>query len=252
MLKLWCLSYWNRPTILNVIANFLLIGATVIMGLTVSVWIQRHSLFNIKALVVTGMRGSIDLSHQDIKLIKTQIMPKINGNFFTTDLYAIQKQFQELPWIRHVLIRRVWPNRLWVNIEQHQPIAIFNDTFLINSHSEVFLNISNNTNKWQHLPQFYGDESNIETMQTYFNQFNQWLSVNHITVRKLYLSERKAWTAVLSNNLVLEIGREDLQPTIEKRIYRWLNTWTNTQKMVNVKPNTRIDLRYANGYAVKK
>jgi cell division protein FtsQ len=252
MLKLWLLSCWNKPALLNILAGLILGGALFLMGMTGASWIQRHPWFNITELVVTGMRGSLDLSHQRPKFIKRHLMPRISGNFFTVNLSDVQKVFQDNPWTRHVVVRRVWPNRLWVTIEEHQAVAKLNDDLLVNAQGELFLGVSNPTKLWQHLPQFYGDKADIQVIQTQFAMLNQWLSPKKITVRQLYFSERRAWIAVLSNNITLEIGRDDLKPSTEIRVNRWINTWDTTRQIAQLKSNARIDLRYPNGYAVSK
>lgn len=250
MLKLWWLSCWNKPAVLNVLAVLMLVGALSLIVITGSSWVQRHPWFNIKELVVTGMRGSADISHQQAKIVKHQLMPRIKGNFFTVDLGTVQQLFQDNPWVRHVVVRRVWPNRLWVVVEEHQPVAKLNDDLLVNVYGELFLGVLKGADAWQNLPQFYGDKDDIDTIQTHFHLLNQWLSPKKLSVRQLYFSERRAWTAVLSNNIVLEIGRDDLQPNIEMRINRWVNTWATAQQAASLKPYSRIDLRYPNGYAV--
>ena len=250
MLKLWWLSCWNKPTVLNVLAGLMLVSALSLIVITGSSWVQRHPWFNIKELVVTGMRGLTDTSHQENKIIKYQLMPRIKGNFFTVDLDTVQHLFQDNPWVRHAVVRRVWPNRLWVVLEEHQPVAKLNDDLLVNQYGELFLGVLKGTDIWQNLPQFYGDKNNVDIIQAHFHQLNQWLLPKKLSIRQLYFSERRAWTAVLSNNIVLEIGRDDLQPNIETRIKRWVNTWATAQQAANFKPYSRIDLRYPNGYAV--
>jgi cell division protein FtsQ len=248
MTKVWVLSFWYKPKFLNAVAALMLLATLILMGVAATSWIKRHPGFEIKEIIVTGMRGDVDLSHQTVAVIKKMVVPRLAGNFFTSDLTVIQHGFSVLPWFRHAEVRRVWPNRIWVALEEHQAVAKLNDDLLIDAHGEPFLGVSDD--RWQKLPQFYGDKDDIALMQARFNHLNEWLVPMQVTVKQLSFSERRAWTAVLSNNVVLDIGRDDLQPSVEQRMLRWVNTWATTQKSANFPTSTRIDLRYPNGYAV--
>jgi cell division protein FtsQ len=254
MLKLWLYSFWNKPAILNSLAALMLCAAISLVGMAASSWVKRHAWFDIKALVITGMRGNADLLHQNTGFIKSKIMPHLRGNFFTADLSAVQTKFKETAWLRHAEVRRVWPNRLWVILEEHQAVAKLNQDLLINAQGEPFLGLSDqaSSEKWQKLPQLYGEQVDIPLIQARFQALNEWLAPTRLSVKQLSFSERRAWTAVLSNNIVLDIGRDDLQPATQQRVIRWVNTWATAQQAVNLKTGSRIDLRYPNGYAVSK
>ena len=49
------------------------------------------------------------------------------GTFFTVDLERRVDAFGALPWVRKVEVRRQWPDRLEVVIEEHRPLARWND-----------------------------------------------------------------------------------------------------------------------------
>ena len=69
-------------------------------------------------------------------------MPRLAGNFFSLDLDKARAAFESVPWVRQADVRRVWPDRLAVQLDEHQPVALWlgddgNDR-LVNAHGEVF------------------------------------------------------------------------------------------------------------------
>ena len=54
----------------------------------------------------------------------------------------MRRAFESVPWVRHAVVRRVWPNRLRVQLEEHRPVALWGGETgsekLVNSFGEVF------------------------------------------------------------------------------------------------------------------
>jgi cell division protein FtsQ len=244
------LLLWQSTAMLNILAGVFSGVALVLAGLAGTYWVKRHSLFNIKEIVVTGMRGELDLVHQNPAFIKQVLLRQLRGNLMTVQLDAVQNTFSQAPWIRHVNVRRVWPNRLWVVLEEHQAVATLNEDYLVNQQGEAYLAVADDAQN--DLPVFVGDKQDAKVMLQRFRELNQWLTPNKVTVHRLFLSERRAWTAELSNKITLEIGRDDLKPAASERVTQWAKTWTTAQQAAGALTSTRIDLRYPNGYAISR
>jgi len=43
--------------------------------------------------------------------------------FFTADLDAVRAAFESVPWVRKAMVRREWPNKLIVTVEEHRGIG---------------------------------------------------------------------------------------------------------------------------------
>ncbi len=244
------LLMWQSSSVLNALAAVFACTALIVAALASTFWIKRHSLFNIKEVVVTGMRGELDLAHQNPAFIKQVIVRQLRGNLMTVQLETVQNTFAQAPWIRHVNARRVWPNRLWVVLEEHQAVATLNDDYLVNQQGEAYMAVADDT--LNDLPILVGDKQDAKLMLQRFRDLNVWLAPNKVTVNRLFLSERRAWTAELSNKVTLEIGRDDLKPAASERVSQWAKTWITAQQAAGASASTRIDLRYPNGYAISR
>ena len=249
-MKLWLQSFWQNPRALTVFASLLAAVAISIAAYAGVQWLGRLKTFNIQEVVVSGMRGEQDLAHQNPTFIRQAILRQLRGNFLTVRLDRVQNAFAQAPWIRHVSVRRVWPNRLWVVLEEHQAVATLNDDYLVNQQGEAYMAVADDT--LASLPALVGDRQDAGLMLARFKQMNEWLAPSKQQAVRLVLSERRAWTVVLSNQMILDIGRDDLQPSMQERVQRWVRTWATAEQVAGVGKSVRIDLRYPNGYAVAR
>ena len=241
-------SLWSNYTVLNRMAAVCAISAIALVTATAVLWTQRLAAFSIKEVVVTGLRGQQDLAHQNTAFIQRAVLPQLRGNYLTVRLGDVQTAFAQAAWIRHVNVRRVWPNRLWVEIEEHQAVAMLNDDRLVNEQGESFMAEADET--LAQLPVLQGAEKDAARMLVRLQELNRWLAPSKAKAVKLQMSERRAWTAELSNNVVLEIGRDDLLPSAQERVSRFAKTWNTSRNVTN--GAKYVDLRYTNGYAVKR
>ena len=247
-MKNWFATLWLNDTLLDRVALALTMLALGLAAAAGVLWTQRLAVFQIKEVVVTGLRGAKDLAHQNPAFIQRAVLPQLKGNYLTVQLPEVQAAFAQAAWIRHANVRRVWPNRLWVEIEEHQPVARLNEEHLINIQGEPFM--AELDDSLQKLPHLVGAQSEATTMLARLRELNTWLASSQVATRTLYLSERRAWTAELSNALVLELGRDELIPRTQERVARWAKTWRAARASVG--EGRRIDLRYTNGYAVER
>ena len=172
------------------------------------------------------------------------VRSEVQGNFFTVDIRRLRQSLEKLPWVRSVSIRREFPHRLAVQLEEHQALARWNGTALVNKRGEVF-----SAHTEQMLPGFIGQrDASIEIVQHYL-QFSQQLAALNLQVSQLALSPRHAWQLRLSNGMVLELGREDMQQRLA-RFVAVQKTGGRGQKAEGAV--VYVDLRYRNGFAVKQ
>lgn len=109
---------WDKPTVLNWIAN-LLFALSIVAMLYMALYAVVHSsLFPLNEVKVEG-----ELQHVNREQVKLIVEKHLRGNFFTLDLVEARNVFEKLPWARKVSVRRRWPDRLDVTIEEHVAMA---------------------------------------------------------------------------------------------------------------------------------
>ena len=172
---------------------------------------------------------------------------EVRGNLITMDIGHLRGSLEKLPWVRSANVRRTFPHGLTVQLEEHHAFARWNNSALVNQHGEIFVAISD-----QELPGFIGKEgSSAEIAQNYTN-FNQQLGVLGLSVTQVALSTRHAWQLRLSNGMVLELGREDMQQRLARFVTMYPFTHETIQKVAGRDALKYVDLRYRNGFAVRQ
>ena len=137
---------WDKPQALLLCANFLYALAAVLLLYAVLFVVLHLPIFPLKAVSVEG-----ELTHVTREQLKLIVGRHLRGNFFTLDLVQARVAFQKLPWVRNVSVRRRWPDRLEVTVEEHRELARWGDIALVNSYGELFHAASDSE-----LPVFYG------------------------------------------------------------------------------------------------
>jgi len=170
-------------------------------------------------------------------------LPRISGNFFAADLAEVRASVERLPWVRHVAVRRVWPGRLEISIEEHVALARWGTgdetSALVNTHGERFAAKTD-----QALPLFIGPAGTQAEVARRYARFSAIVAPLGTRIERVALSARHAWQLRLANGLHLALGRDaDLA---ENRLRRFVEVYPT----VNNK-NEYVDLRYPNGFAVR-
>ncbi len=224
---------------------FVLAGAAVVAS--AGSWIARRPAF-----ALGGVRLEGDLQRNSVTTVRANALPHLSGNFFTMDLAHARAAFEQVPWVRHAVVRRVWPNRIVVTLEEHQPIALWagdeNSDKMVNSHGEVFeANVGDVED--DSLPEFAGpDGSSPQVLAMYQRLFPVFKQLN-VDVTGLSLSGRGSWKVELDSGATIELGR-GTEEEVSERTVRFVRTVPQVLHKFHA-PLESADLRHAEGYAVK-
>lgn len=227
---------WDKPQLLTWLANLLTALALILFFYAVVYLAVNSPLFPVRKIGVEG-----DLDHVTKKQLEYVIRNELKGTFFTLDLVKTRQAFEKLPWVRRVDVRRRWPDRLEVNIEEHQAVARWGTEALLNSHGETFDAASNDP-----LPVFEGPDGSEKQVLEGYQQFRQALAATGRQPTRVWLSARRAWRLELDRHLVLEIGREDAGQRVERFAAAYADSLARLGGNVDY-----VDLRYPNGFAVR-
>lgn len=164
----------------------------------------------------------------------------VQGNFFTVDIGQLRNKIETLPWVRRVQIRREFPDRLSVEIEEHQALAHWNDEDLVNQQGEVFSALSD-----EKLPNFVGQAGDAQQVAEQYAKCSAQLAAVHLQVEQISESPRRAWQLRLSNGMILELGSEQMQERLARFVAVYPYSLAGMREAVKT-----VDLRYRNGFAV--
>jgi cell division protein FtsQ len=227
---------WNDVAGLRTAAN-LLFAVAALMGLYgAGHYVIHMPVFPIREVQVTG-----DTRHVTHEQVGAVVARELRGNFFTIDLVRARSAFEKLPWVRQVNVRRHWPDRLEFAVEEHRPIARWGSTALVSAEGEVFEAAINST-----LPVFSGPDDSAAEIVRRYAEFERALAPIGRHVVQIRVSARRAWQLRLEDGMVLELGRENLEP----RLAAFAAAYSRTVALLPHSP-LYVDLRYSNGFAVR-
>ena len=235
---------WDNDVLLRNIANTMLTCS--VIGILCG---AGYYLMNMPGVFpLRSVRLNVAPQNVDAEQVLRVVHTEVQGNLITVDIERLRHSLEQLPWVRSVNIRREFPDLLAVQLEEHQVLARWNSNGLVNRQGEVFFADSEHE-----LPSFVGPEGTSAEVTHQYAEFSHQLGALDLLTTKLVLSPRHAWQIRLSNGMVLELGREDVQ----HRLARFVAAYPYSLKIEDAKKGAGgaveyVDLRYRNGFAVGK
>lgn len=233
---------WDDAKRLNRLASVLAMVVTMAGALAVGLWLVGQPVFAFREVRMTGPVNRVNAAH-----VEAVIREELRGTFFTMKLEHARRALHAVPWIRTVGLRRLWPHRLEVTVEEHEPLARWNDSELVNTHGEVF------SADWNdELPLLAGPAGRAADVATQYRAWSALIAPLAMNVVEVRLSARGSWllrATAPDRALILELGREETQ----QRLARFVAAHSRTVGAL-ARAGTRVeqvDLRYRNGFAVR-
>jgi cell division protein FtsQ len=234
---------WNNVRQLNLAASAL--HALLVLALLAAggYWLVQRPNFTLREIRIEG-----NTDHINAPTVRASVVGHLKGNYFTVDLDTARQAFEQMPWVRHASVRRVWPNALAVTLEEYQPLGTWGGTQLVSVDGELFT--ANQGELDQELPAFDGPDGSAKEVVERYRDFQKWFAPIGAKPVEVTLSPRYAWTVKLSNGMQVELGRERNSDTLSDRSRRLTAAWSAiTQRWGN--DIDYADLRYPNGFAIK-
>jgi cell division protein FtsQ len=240
---------WHDVKLLNLSAN-LLLGLLALVMLAAGLWwCAQRPMFTLTAIRIEPAGAA--LWHVDAPTIRSAALPRLKGNFFTTNLQAARAAFEAVPWVRRAAVRREWPNRLIVTIEEHEPLGTWGeDGRLLSVHGDLFTANLAEAEEHGPLAQFEGPNGSEKEVVARFNDLQTWLAPVQLVPESLRLSRRYAWTLRLSNGMTVELGREEDRETLKARVQSLVGVYPQLLARLQNRIES-VDMRYPNGLALK-
>lgn len=235
---------WQRPALLNLISDVLMLFAAVALGYAAVVWFLSRPLFPLREVVVVTPPAQVTTAQ-----LEYVARAAIRGNFFSVNLETVRAAFEKLPWVRHAEVRRRWPDVLELRLEEHQAVAYWTisdsgETQLVNRQGEVFAASSN-----ADMPAFSGPQGSSSYVQAKYREFSEMVSPLGKKLVAVSLSAREAWQLKLDDGMVIILGRDQEKVPVAERLTRFVRAWPQTRDKLGVKVAV-ADLRYPSGFAL--
>jgi len=222
---------WNNPDALNRLSGLILLATALF-----AVWLGGRAFldarFPFRAVKVTGT------AHAETRQAARALIPGLAGGFFSMNLAVVRTGFERLPWVRHADVRRQWPGRLEIALEEHRPAAAWNDRAMLNLQGELFP-----VEPAPGLPRFYAPDGMEQEVARQYAEFVNIVAPLGVKVEQMVVSRRMSWRVRLSNGISVVLGRERMN----ERLTRFVRFYPQASAALG--GITRADMRYPNGFA---
>lgn len=193
-----------------------------------------------RLLPIQHIRLEVSCERTSEQEIKKQTAGYVKG-FFSTDVMKLKEKLLSIPFIDEVNVKRIWPDTLLITLVEQKFVALWDNTGAVTRKGIVVKGV----NVDKDMPRFMGPEGQSVMMLEQYHEMSNILKPLNLTIKELNLNSRRSWQVVLSNNVKVIIGRNDIDNKL-------LNLATVFPKLKKRHGNTidSVDLRYPNGICV--
>ena len=234
--------------LMNSTATLLLGMVALGMVALVLAWVAQLPAFAFRSIRVEG-----DVARNSVSTIRANALPKLAGGFFTMDLHQAQRAFESVPWVRQAVVRREWPARLSVRLEEYRPVALWGArdegaTRLVSAYGEVFdANVGDVED--DNLPTLQGPDGSAPQMLAMLHRLAPVLARIDARIDALGLSDRGSWRIETDGGAEIELGRGS-DDEVVARTERFAATLTQMTSRYRRRLES-ADLRHNDGYALR-
>lgn len=168
----------------------------------------------------------------------------IGRSFFATDLSDIKESLEQRPWVESAAVKRVWPDRLQIDVREKKPLAYWNSNRLVSRNGELFA--PPNPEVAGRLPRLAGPDERVKEVIDMARTMSDTLTGHNLGFAGLSLEQRGAWTLTLANGIEVVLGRDQVEARFERFVTVYQERLASRSDEVR-----RVDARYSNGVAVQ-
>ena len=168
----------------------------------------------------------------------------VHEGFFTVHLEEFENELSKISWVYKVNIKRQWPYKLKIMIEEQQPVFRWGENQLLNRYAIAF--DENDTSRYTHLPRLYGSSGREEYLARLYAQYNQRFQEIGMEIVTLIEDARYDKIITLNNGIKINFGKDNVEDQLERCLQSFAMFKVEDRKKI-----ASIDLRHSNGFAVR-
>tara|TARA_A100000164_G_scaffold379158_1_gene422707 strand:+ start:1530 stop:2288 length:759 start_codon:yes stop_codon:yes gene_type:complete len=217
-------------------------------------WFFSQPNFHLKYLILNI--SSDNVQHVKPKELKKLVIMELNGTALTTDLGPIYKSVLSHPWIKEATVRRIWPNKILVNLVEHNIIGVWSDGRFVTQAGKLLQfdklqSESINKEKNCFLLKLDGPNETVTAVLDRARMISKKAIKVGLQTTGVQLTNQYDWRVFFSNGMKMELGGENLETPLEKRLDNFFNSIAWVRKKIK-KDLISVDLRYAQGFAFEE
>lgn len=181
------------------------------------------------------------LEHAEIQQV---VVDAIDGGFFSCDMQKLRLAVVAMPWVADVSIRRIWPDKLSMVVNEQVPLARWGDDALVSVNAGVFR--PSTMEDFSGLVKLSGPGGSQQRVVQFFRVVLSAAQARGLFVTEVRLDERRHWWLRFEDGLTVSLGRENT----DYRLGQFFRVYPSLTEQSQRQPE-RVDMRYEHGFAVR-
>jgi cell division protein FtsQ len=174
--------------------------------------------------------------------LQETVVGHLSGGILSQDLVEIKAAVEEMPWIRSASLRRHWPDRLELAVEEHVALARWGSDGLVTADGVVFRPDASDIS--DALTLLAGLDEHAPKVVERYLAWKPRLEALKLGIEELSMDPRGAWTLRTSAGFTLALGKS----RVEERMSRFVRAYP---RLAAVGVPAVVDTRYSNGLAIR-
>lgn len=200
------------------------------------------------------MKG--DTEKVPLARLREAVEPLLEGRtYFSADLDAVRAAAETVPWVKYAVVRRVWPDRLMIEVTVYEAVAQFEDGRLVSVEGRLFAANPDEGEEASHLPSLSGTADEVPELLRRYRRFSSMMRDLGVIVSDVTLSDRGSWSLTFQSPTIpptkVELGRESSGAPVEERLRQVVAAYPKMAELLGGPPSS-IDARYRRAIAAGK
>jgi cell division protein FtsQ len=248
----------NKVAIIQPLLLLFILMAFLLIFLWLIKWLNHTENFPLRQVELVH-----PLVNQDRQELQKVAAKALNGGFFNLDITEFQAELlTQLPWLKSVAVRKIWPDILLLDIVEYQPIVRWrsNDFIagdkkpyqLLNTEGIIFapnLTIPQ-LHKFNHMSLLFGPASDVKEVLKKWVSINDQLPDVFLSIMACGMDARRSWRVNLllaeGIEIKIKLNKKAFLPQLRRFIQVFSGQLTSYLMLID-----SVDLRYVNGFSVK-
>ncbi|WP_260080493.1 FtsQ-type POTRA domain-containing protein [Candidatus Palibaumannia cicadellinicola] len=205
----------------------------------VVLWLNNHCLPLSKVVII----GKLHYTNKE-NILNNIMALGAKNNFMKQNVNIIHNKLKQLPWIKEVSVRKQWPDQLNINLVEYEPVAYWNNLFMLDHDGNIFRVIFHINS----IPMLFGPKNSEKHVLNYYLSINPLLTAAKLKLKKVSFSKSNSWQLTLQDDINLILGRTNSHQRLKCFIKMY--PIIIQQALTINKRISYVDFRYQSGFAV--
>ncbi|MCF0253720.1 MAG: FtsQ-type POTRA domain-containing protein [Duodenibacillus sp.] len=181
-------------------------------------------------------------------------LERIRGSLWTVPIESVRSGLEELDWVAHAQVWRVWPGGVRVRIEKNVPAAVLESGKFVSREGRIYSSPEESLEVLSALPVFEGDARFAAQAVAMLPALQASAARHKAQLRSLAVSLRGSWKATVASEafppFVAELGRQAAGGDPVRAFDRVMRQYWQIADAMQGYPE-KLDARYRNAVAAQ-